>query len=78
MMVDKFIGLTTTVVNPNEDMDDDILRLEVKIYEEWDVCEFYLNGNKIFSGDWTSNFGPLFMKALEACQPLGESGDKNE
>ena len=38
---------------------------ELQIRYTSDVLEFYLNGKKIFSGDWSGNFEPLFKRALK-------------
>jgi len=64
-MVDLYRGFQTKVLVPGE---LDQVELEIKIFENVDVCEVYLEGLKIFSGDWSANFEKLFMKVLEECQ----------
>lgn len=67
-MVDVYRGFQTKVLVTDEEKDE--VELELKIFENCDVCEFHLEGLKIFSGDWSANFEKLFTKALEECQTL--------
>ena len=54
-------GVHTKVVVPDVDDEAD---LEIH-YEEDDVLEFYVNGKKLFSGDWTDNFLEVFTILLK-------------
>jgi len=53
-------GIHTKIVIPNVDSEAD---LEIR-YEN-DVLEFYVNGKKLFSGDWTDNFLEVFTILLK-------------
>jgi hypothetical protein len=55
-------GVHTKVVVPDVDVDVD---LEVVCLKDDDVLEFYLDGKKVFSGDWSGNFRKLFEILLE-------------
>ena len=70
-MVTEFKGFQTKVVTLDEEKDE--VELELRIFESMDVCEVYLDGQYICSGDWSTNFQPLFTTALERCQSSGES-----
>ena len=45
--------------------DDNEHTLEIIREDDEDVIEFWLDGEKVFSGDWSPNFGVVFSKALE-------------
>lgn len=51
-----------TIVVPAKDSENDV---ELEIRNIGDVLEFYLDGKKIFSGDWFGNFQQVFKRALE-------------
>jgi len=53
-------GIHTKIVIPNVDSEAD---LEIR-YEN-DVLDFYVNGKKLFSGDWTDNFLEVFTILLK-------------
>jgi len=53
-------GIHTKIVIPNVNSEAD---LEIR-YED-DVLEFYVNGKKLFSGDWTNNFLEVFTILLK-------------
>jgi hypothetical protein len=54
-------GIHTRVIVSNDDEDD--VDLEIRYLN--DVLEFYVNGKKVFSGDWTSNFMQVFTILLK-------------
>ena len=53
-------GIHTKIVIPNVYSEAD---LEIR-YEN-DVLDFYVNGKKLFSGDWTDNFLEVFTILLK-------------
>jgi hypothetical protein len=53
-------GIHTKIVIPNVDSEAD---LEIR-YEN-DVLDFYVNGKKLFSGDWADNFLEVFTILLK-------------
>jgi len=53
-------GVHTKVVMPDSDIEADL-----EIHYENDVLEFYVNGKKLFSGDWTNNFLQVFTILLK-------------
>jgi len=53
-------GIHTKIVIPNVDSEADL-----EIHYENDVLEFYVNGKKLFSGDWTNNFLEVFTILLK-------------
>jgi len=53
-------GIHTKIVIPNVNSEADL-----EIHYEDDVLEFYVNGKKLFSGDWTNNFLEVFTILLK-------------
>ena len=53
-------GIHTKIVIPDVDGEAD---LEIRYGN--DVLEFYVNGKKLFSGDWTDNFLEVFTILLK-------------
>ena len=58
-------GIHTKVVMVDKDEDE----ADLEIRYENDVLEFYVNGKKLFIGDWTGNFLEVFTILLKE---LGE------
>jgi len=53
-------GIHTKIAIPDVDSEADL-----EIHYENDVLEFYVNGKKLFSGDWTDNFLEVFTILLK-------------
>jgi hypothetical protein len=52
MVLETYHGIETEVLVPES---DETHTLTVRCYE-MDVVEFWLDGKKVFSGDWSGNF----------------------
>ena len=48
-----------------KEFEADFIEAELEIIFEDDVLAFLLDGEELFSGDWSGNFTPIFKRALE-------------
>jgi len=56
-------SIKTTVFTEDENKPSEEVELDFEL--DGDVITIKISGNPILSGDWSANFAPLFIRALD-------------